>query len=587
MKKIPVLLSFAIIISFFVPISASAVDYTIYGTNVEYPTQEQIALYSSLYETNFEARNDTYDREPVLTAPFQAGQLSQTSLTYNINAINLMRYISGIDYDVTISEEYNTYAAHAAVLLSELGYLSHYPARPSNMDSDFFDLAYKGTASGNLAIGVPIDIKSLPGFTPYWYNSQSLVPFSYMADQEDSNLATVGHRRWILNPTMEEAGFGSAYKHSIYYGDSLFSVMYAHDGALEETDEYGVVWPAQNMPIEFFDANYPWSYTLGEPIYGTFEVNLTRLSDGRTWNFGFNGANDGYLGYSNDNMGQVGCIIFRPNDIKYNVGDVFNVNISGEAAEANYFVTFFSLTNTGVGSDASLTRESTPSSYVPAPAVQPPVTTPTPSTPPEPTPIPTNDPTGTITEIPDNYITGASEWAVAEIESAVNSGLMDNVPYLLNSYTQNITREEFCSLVMSLLSWIDVYTPSDSLPNPFVDTNNIDVINAYHIGIINGTSETTFTPNASITRQELATMLSRFLAIFGEFEVDGSLPNFQDSGEIANWAYDAVREMYFFDIIKGISDTQIAPKGLVTREQAILMANRMLVNLANIYDLEY
>ena len=52
---------------------------------------------------------------------------------------------------------------------------------------------------------------------------------------------------------------------------------------------------------------------------------------------------------------------------------------------------------------------------------------------------------------------------------------------------------------------------SKPIDNPFTDTNDEYVLKAYALGITFGTSETTFTPNAEITREQMATMLTRAL----------------------------------------------------------------------------
>jgi hypothetical protein len=44
--------------------------------------------------------------------------------------------------------------------------------------------------------------------------------------------------------------------------------------------------------------------------------------------------------------------------------------------------------------------------------------------------------------------------------------------------------------------------------NPFKDTTDIEVLKALNVGITNGTSETTFEPDALITREQMATMMN-------------------------------------------------------------------------------
>ena len=54
---------------------------------------------------------------------------------------------------------------------------------------------------------------------------------------------------------------------------------------------YGVAWPAQNMPVSYFDKFYPWSVSMGSDVdESTVKVTLTRVADGRTWTFGADSA---------------------------------------------------------------------------------------------------------------------------------------------------------------------------------------------------------------------------------------------------------------------------------------------------------
>ena len=58
-------------------------------------------------------------------------------------------------------------------------------------------------------------------------------------------------------------------------------------------------------------------------------VRMTRLSDGRVWNFGRAG-NDGYFAVCPDNVAFAECLIFCPDDIKsYSNGEYWRVEVDG------------------------------------------------------------------------------------------------------------------------------------------------------------------------------------------------------------------------------------------------------------------
>ena len=69
-----------------------------------------------------------------------------------------------------------------------------------------------------------------------------------------------------------------------------YAAMYAFDNWYEPTDYYGVAWPAQNMPVEFFGSSYPWSISMGKEVdKSAVKVTLIRQSDQKKWAFSIGG----------------------------------------------------------------------------------------------------------------------------------------------------------------------------------------------------------------------------------------------------------------------------------------------------------
>ncbi|MBO5929795.1 MAG: S-layer homology domain-containing protein [Clostridia bacterium] len=186
-----------------------------------------------------------------------------------------------------------------------------------------------------------------------------------------------------------------------------------------------------------------------------------------------------------------------------------------------------------------------------------------------------------------------SEWAVAEVNEAIQLGLVPDD--LQQDYQDPITRAEFAEIAVTfvakhydktvedMIAWY-VSTRVDGQGNPLVFhedafTDIADSKYAYYIkcastmGITNGRGDGIFDPDAYITREEAATMLLRVYFCYGSgiklgpksAEVD----LFSDVGEISSWADTAVRYMYQFDVMKGVSGTSYAPKLSYTKEQSI------------------
>ena len=170
--------------------------------------------------------------------------------------------------------------------------------------------------------------------------------------------------------------------------------------------------------------------------------------------------------------------------------------------------------------------------------------------------------------------TGASNWALEELKKAVEYGLYTD--RIMNNYTQSITREEFCELVVKLYEKLKGTAAVPVSPNPFIDTSNENILKAYGAGIVTGTSANTFSPNNLITRQDICVMLYR--AITGsvpnvDTNIDG-VPAFADESLIGSWAVKEVKFAAKNNIMQG-SASKIMPRDNTSREQAVLLVARV------------
>ena len=176
-----------------------------------------------------------------------------------------------------------------------------------------------------------------------------------------------------------------------------------------------------------------------------------------------------------------------------------------------------------------------------------------------------------------------SDWARDEADSANRFGLVTG-SIMTGEITENITREEFCELAMNLYRNLGG-TNEDPTDNPFTDTDNHAVIEAYSLGIINGRSDTLFYPNAPVTRQEIAKiiMLTVNTALGKNLtERDVCIAcNFEDFEEVHGWATEYVKDAVKHEIINGISRTRLLPLGSASREQALVIMNRAYEGFAD------
>ncbi|MDE8701488.1 fibronectin type III domain-containing protein [Adlercreutzia equolifaciens] len=298
--------------------------------NVTTHTQAEIIAWVKAHPFDTE-KDRGYAVKPKLKAPYAAGKPSKTNLQEGLNALNAMRYIAGLDANVTFDETYNELAQAAALVNCINGKLSHYPSQPKGMDVALYERGCKGASSSNL-YSMRANIAS--------------ANVGYMDDSDPTNISRVGHRRWILNPTMGKTGVG--------YVEG-FSATCAHDRSNSDATQSNVVWPAQNMPLEYFkgtvlneSSNFSslpaWSVSTGEVLDASeVKVTLTRKSDGRTWTFSKAKA-DGDFYVDNTSYGQRGCVIFRPKNLAdIEPGDRFRVQVVGIPQELDYTVNFFEI----------------------------------------------------------------------------------------------------------------------------------------------------------------------------------------------------------------------------------------------------
>lgn len=293
-------------------------------------TVDIIARYKD-YPWSLAVKN-SYSENPSTKSPYKAGHLSDESLHNALNLLNFIRYVAGVPADVTLNPDYIDLAQAGMLVNCVNNQLSHTPTKPSGFPDELYEKGKTGCGKSNIAWN-------------YGNMAQSLLN-GWMYDGDSSNIAKMGHRRWVLNPSMTQTGFGAV---------GAYSAMYAHDSKGGSITDY-VAWPARNMPIELMNGSgTPWTLSLGSDYKpaerSQVTVTLKNVSTGKTWSFAEK-KQDGYFQINNDWYGMQNCIIFRPNSISYGKNSQFHVTVTGlknkagEAATISYNVDFFSLSDT-------------------------------------------------------------------------------------------------------------------------------------------------------------------------------------------------------------------------------------------------
>lgn len=185
-----------------------------------------------------------------------------------------------------------------------------------------------------------------------------------------------------------------------------------------------------------------------------------------------------------------------------------------------------------------------------------------------------------------------SAWAMDEVRSALGKGLLPASQQ--KSYTTEVTRADFCTLLMTMLTVKEDCANLEALltkrgvtidPATFTDigdeADGTSILAANALGIVNGRGNGKFDPKAHITRQEASVMLMRTAQVLG-IEMGAEPKSFSDMEEAADWA--AMGILYTSSLVSengkavmgGVSETKFSPLTGYTREQAILTLWRLL-----------
>ena len=124
--------------------------------------------------------------------------------------------------------------------------------------------------------------------------------------------------------------------------------------------------------------------------------------------------------------------------------------------------------------------------------------------------------------------------------------------------------------------------PAVSGKNPFTDVKEgryyrDPVVWAYENDIVNGRGSGIFDPDSPVTRADLVTILYRFTDYKGGNLTGGvSLAGFTDRNKVPGYAADAMSWAVGNGLVKGITETQLNPRGTATRAQFVTILYRYI-----------
>lgn len=170
-------------------------------------------------------------------------------------------------------------------------------------------------------------------------------------------------------------------------------------------------------------------------------------------------------------------------------------------------------------------------------------------------------------------------WAADAVDFAYHFGLVSGVSKTEFAPNSPMTRAQLVTVLYRAAG-----SPSVTVSTNFED---LDVGSYYYSavvwanvnGIVNGTSDTTFSPDSRLTRQQLAAILYRYARAFGgDTSYTGNLSHFTDRRQVDTYAVTPMTWAVSHEIISGTSGTTLSPLSTATRAQVVVILHRYLTD---------
>lgn len=165
-------------------------------------------------------------------------------------------------------------------------------------------------------------------------------------------------------------------------------------------------------------------------------------------------------------------------------------------------------------------------------------------------------------------------WAEAYITNMHDKKILSGYPdgYFLPENA--VTRGEFLTGFMRLLTSCQLLTVAENATSPFTDCHGhwaeAYIAAAYNNGIATGRTATQFDPEAPVTREEIATFVARALQLTASHKQT----DFKDQGAISQWALTSVLACAEQSIISGYPDGTFLPQNNASRGEIATILSR-------------
>ena len=182
-----------------------------------------------------------------------------------------------------------------------------------------------------------------------------------------------------------------------------------------------------------------------------------------------------------------------------------------------------------------------------------------------------------------DYFTDVTEttvgsWAANAVDFAYECGLINGIGGDRFGPDASMTRAMLVTVLYRAAG-----SPEVTITTNFTD---LDVGSYYYeavvwanvMGIVNGITDTTFSPDGPVTRQQIAAILYRYADAMGALsQAEGNLNAFTDKDSVESYAVVPMTWAVGRGIITGTTDTTLSPQNHATRAQVAVMLHRYLI----------
>ena len=172
-----------------------------------------------------------------------------------------------------------------------------------------------------------------------------------------------------------------------------------------------------------------------------------------------------------------------------------------------------------------------------------------------------------------------TDWFYADVKTVYGLGVVNGTTPTTFEPEANVTRAQFITMLYRLDGENKVEDGTNSFTDLQKDAYYTDAINwGVKVGITNGVSKTEFAPDENITREQIATMLFRYATYAKKADLDKKVDlaaKFKDAAKVSDYAKEALQWAAAVEVVRGDDVGTIRPQDNATRAEAAALMVRV------------